>query len=156
MPEPLSASVQTIGTSAGMSKHSLCETGPSTLSHLLITTIVGIFLLRDSLRNCSAISENLPLCLLASSTNSARSHFLRASYDLSTRFRPSSPSSSSPAVSTKMCIRDRHYREIVVVDPRYYFDNVDDLIASEGITDVLFLYNANTFFADDSLSMMFQ
>lgn len=50
----------------------------------------------------------------------------------------------------------QHYREIVVVDPRYYFDNVDDLIASEGITDVLFLYNANTFFADDSLSMMFQ
>ncbi len=50
----------------------------------------------------------------------------------------------------------QHYREIVVVDPRYYFDNVDDLIASEGITDVLFLYNANTFFADDSLSMMLQ
>jgi len=22
----------------------------------------------------------------------------------------------------------QHYREIVVVDPRYYFDNVDDLI----------------------------
>lgn len=48
----------------------------------------------------------------------------------------------------------QHYREIVVIDPRYYFDNVDDLIGAEGITDVLFLYNANTFFADDSLRMM--
>lgn len=48
----------------------------------------------------------------------------------------------------------QHYREIVVIDPRYYFDNVDDLIGAEGITDVLFLYNANTFFADDWLRMM--
>lgn len=48
----------------------------------------------------------------------------------------------------------QHYKEIVVVDPRYYFDNVEDLIGAEGITDVLFLYNANTFFADDSLAMM--
>ena len=48
----------------------------------------------------------------------------------------------------------QHYREIVVVDPRYYFDSLEDLIQSEKITDVLFLYNSNTFFADDSLKIM--
>ena len=42
----------------------------------------------------------------------------------------------------------------LIKDKWYYFDNVDDLIGAEGITDVLFLYNANTFFADDSLRMM--
>ncbi|MBQ6622142.1 MAG: hypothetical protein IJH75_04855 [Mogibacterium sp.] len=48
----------------------------------------------------------------------------------------------------------QYYREIVVVDPRYYFENLDDLISVEGVTQVLFLYNANTFFADDSLASM--
>lgn len=48
----------------------------------------------------------------------------------------------------------QNYRKIVIVDPRYYYDDVDDLIAAEGITDVMFLYNANTFFEDDSLSLM--
>lgn len=48
----------------------------------------------------------------------------------------------------------QYFREIVVVDPRYYFEDLDDLIESENITDVLFLYNANTFFADDALNMM--
>lgn len=46
------------------------------------------------------------------------------------------------------------YREVVVVDPRYFFDNIDNIIKAEGITDVLFLYNANTFFEDSSLQMM--
>ena len=46
------------------------------------------------------------------------------------------------------------FREIVVVDPRYYFDNVKDLIRNEGVTDVLFLYNDNTFMTDESLSLM--
>jgi hypothetical protein len=46
------------------------------------------------------------------------------------------------------------YREIVVVDPRYFFDNINDIIKSNDITQVLFLYNANTFFTDDSLEMM--
>ncbi len=50
----------------------------------------------------------------------------------------------------------QHFNEIVVVDPRYYFDNVDDLMYSEGITDVFFLYNANTFFGNDSLAMMLE
>lgn len=48
----------------------------------------------------------------------------------------------------------QNFREIVVVDPRYFFDNIDDIIKSEDITQVLFLYNANTFFADHSLEMM--
>lgn len=48
----------------------------------------------------------------------------------------------------------QNYREIVVVDPRYFFDNINDIISTEDITEVLFLYNANTFFADNSLQMM--
>ena len=48
----------------------------------------------------------------------------------------------------------QHFRAIVVVDPRYYFENINKLIKNEQITDVLFLYNANTFFEDRSLSMM--
>ena len=48
----------------------------------------------------------------------------------------------------------RQFRKIVVVDPRYYFESVEDLITSYEVTDVLFLYNANTFFQDDSLEMM--
>ena len=46
------------------------------------------------------------------------------------------------------------FREIVVVDPRYFFDNIDDIIKAEEINQVLFLYNANTFFNDNSLEMM--
>lgn len=45
------------------------------------------------------------------------------------------------------------YYEIVVVDPRYYFDNIDRLMDSEGVTKVLFLYNSDTFFGDDSLAL---
>ncbi|MDY6038187.1 MAG: DHHW family protein [Eubacterium sp.] len=46
------------------------------------------------------------------------------------------------------------YREIVVVDPRYFFDDIGEIIKAHKITDVLFLYNANTFFNDNSLEMM--
>lgn len=45
-----------------------------------------------------------------------------------------------------------YYREIVLVDPRYYYGKLDELMVDSGITDVLFLYNANTFFADNNLS----
>ncbi len=48
----------------------------------------------------------------------------------------------------------QNYRKIVVVDPRYFYENIDDIIKSNGITDVLFVYNANTFFTDNSLEMM--
>ena len=45
-----------------------------------------------------------------------------------------------------------YYREIVLVDPRYYYGDLDDLIEEDRITDVLFLYNGNTFFTDNNLS----
>lgn len=50
----------------------------------------------------------------------------------------------------------QYYREIVVVDPRYFYDDLDSIIRDEGITQVLFLYNANTFFEDDSLSVILE
>lgn len=43
------------------------------------------------------------------------------------------------------------YSEITVIDPRYYYDSIDALIADAQITDVLYLYNANTFFRDTTL-----
>lgn len=46
-----------------------------------------------------------------------------------------------------------HYRTIVMVDPRYYYGNLEELIQVEGIQEVLYLYNANTFFADTSLEL---
>lgn len=45
-----------------------------------------------------------------------------------------------------------YFREIVIIDPRYYYDDLSMLVDSEGITDVLYLYNANTFFQDTSLA----
>lgn len=45
-----------------------------------------------------------------------------------------------------------YYREIVMVDPRYYSDNMREMMKSEGIGEVLFLYNGNTFFEDSSMS----
>lgn len=46
------------------------------------------------------------------------------------------------------------FREIVVVDPRYYFGDINKIMAEEGITDVLFLYNALTFASDESMNLM--
>ena len=47
-----------------------------------------------------------------------------------------------------------YYRNVVVVDPRYYFGDLDKLIKSEDITDVLFLYNASTLSTDSALKTM--
>ncbi|WP_346889340.1 DHHW family protein [Clostridium sp. UBA1056] len=44
-----------------------------------------------------------------------------------------------------------HYGEIDVVDLRYYMEDVEELIKAKGITDILFLYNVNTFNSDDSI-----
>lgn len=44
-----------------------------------------------------------------------------------------------------------YYRKIIMIDPRYYYDNVEQLMDAEGVTDVLFLYNLNTFLTDTSL-----
>ncbi len=43
------------------------------------------------------------------------------------------------------------YKEIVVVDPRYYYGTVTELMSSYSINDVLFLYSGNTLFADNNL-----
>lgn len=45
-----------------------------------------------------------------------------------------------------------YYQNIIVVDPRYFYDSVDSIIDSYGITDVLFLYNVNTFLGDNSIA----
>ncbi len=44
-----------------------------------------------------------------------------------------------------------YYSEITIVDPRYYYDSIDTLITDAQITDVLYLFNANTFFKDTTL-----
>ncbi len=44
-----------------------------------------------------------------------------------------------------------HYGEIDVIDLRYYMDNLKELVDSKNITDILFLYNVNTFNEDDSI-----
>ncbi|MDY2627028.1 MAG: DHHW family protein [Lachnospiraceae bacterium] len=45
-----------------------------------------------------------------------------------------------------------NYDKILMVDPRYYYDDPEQLISSEGVTDVLYLYNANGFAKDTSLA----
>ncbi len=45
-----------------------------------------------------------------------------------------------------------YYTEIVMIDPRYYYDNVQTLMNNKGITDVLFLYNMDTFLTDNFLA----
>ena len=44
------------------------------------------------------------------------------------------------------------YDRIVIVDPRYYSDDLNADMDTCEITDVLFLYNANTFLEDNSLA----
>lgn len=46
-----------------------------------------------------------------------------------------------------------HYRTIIMIDPRYYYGDLEELIQVEQIQEVLYLYNANTFFADTSLEV---
>lgn len=45
-----------------------------------------------------------------------------------------------------------YYQTITIVDPRYNYDSVDTLIENNSVTDVLFLYNTNTFVEDNSLA----
>lgn len=45
-----------------------------------------------------------------------------------------------------------YYDRIIMIDPRYYYDNVQALLSSYSITDMLFLYSANTFVTDTSLA----
>lgn len=48
-----------------------------------------------------------------------------------------------------------YYKEIVVVDPRYYSGTINDLMDSYRISEVLFLYSGNTFFKDNNISGVF-
>ena len=44
-----------------------------------------------------------------------------------------------------------YYNLITVVDPRYYSDNLEKLLADNHVTDVLILYSENNFVTDNSL-----
>lgn len=44
-----------------------------------------------------------------------------------------------------------YYENIIMIDPRYYYDNVTSIINNQGITDVLFLYSADTILTDTAL-----
>lgn len=48
-----------------------------------------------------------------------------------------------------------YFSRIVIIDPRYFTGNIDDTVSSEGVTDVLWLYNANTFLNDTSIYSVF-
>lgn len=41
-----------------------------------------------------------------------------------------------------------YFEEIVLVDPRYYYGDLEQLLKEKEVTDVLFLYNLNTFLGD--------
>lgn len=49
-----------------------------------------------------------------------------------------------------------HFREIVVIDARYFTDEIDAVIETEDFTHLLFLYNVNTFLDDTSLKDVLQ
>lgn len=44
------------------------------------------------------------------------------------------------------------YREIIVIDPRYYYGDIKKVMSENKISSVLFLYNGNTFMEDNSIS----
>lgn len=43
------------------------------------------------------------------------------------------------------------FKQITIVDPRYYYDDLDLLMQQKQYTDVLYLYNVNTLAADNNL-----
>ena len=45
-----------------------------------------------------------------------------------------------------------YFSKIVVIDPRYMTEGIDGIMNEDAFTDVLFLYNANTFFSDSVLT----
>ena len=49
-----------------------------------------------------------------------------------------------------------YYREIIVIDPRYYYGDITEVMQNHKITDILFLYNGNTFVEDNSISGVLQ
>ena len=47
-----------------------------------------------------------------------------------------------------------YYREIVVVDPRYYYGDLKGLMETEEINEILYLYSTATFVSDTSLATL--
>ena len=45
-----------------------------------------------------------------------------------------------------------HFDRIIMVDPRYYYDDLTSVITGQGITDILYLYSSDTFMSDTSLT----
>ncbi len=45
-----------------------------------------------------------------------------------------------------------YYEHIILIDPRYYYDDVSNAMKNYGVTDVLYLYSADTLLVDTSLS----
>ena len=45
-----------------------------------------------------------------------------------------------------------YYDKIIMIDPRYYYEDTEKLMGLEGVTDIMFLYSANTLFKDSSLA----
>ncbi len=48
------------------------------------------------------------------------------------------------------------FKEITIVDPRYYYDDIDALMSQNQFTDVLYLYNVNTLAEDNNLYAVLQ
>lgn len=45
-----------------------------------------------------------------------------------------------------------YFDKIIMIDPRYYYESADTLMQQNQITDVLYLYNLDTFLSDTSLA----
>ncbi len=45
-----------------------------------------------------------------------------------------------------------YYREIIVIDPRYYYGDIRKVMDEKRVDQVLFLYNGNTFAKDNNIS----
>ncbi len=48
-----------------------------------------------------------------------------------------------------------HYESIVIIDPRYFTGDIRDVVSDTDFSDVMFLYNLNTFLEDSVISDMF-
>lgn len=49
-----------------------------------------------------------------------------------------------------------YFEEIVLIDPRYYYGDLEELMREKDFTDVLFLYNLNTFLEDNVLHQVLE
>lgn len=72
---------------------------------------------------------------------------------------------SSSSKRTLMVVKDSYancvmpmlipyFKSIVMIDPRYYTDDIQQAITAEGVTDILWLYNINTFLNDTSIAKL--